>query len=993
MYANIPIRDTSGARPTRGELLRRYRRLAGLTQEELAARSWYSADYISKLERGQRRLTAAALDRLARSLDLGATELAEFRVACDHPDDAAPDSRPLAGRERELAEIRRLLAGLGAPVLLLAGEPGIGKTRLLDEAAALAEKGGWRVVRGGCQRRSLDPYAPLTNALANSLGQLSPLDRDAALRHAAFLGRLLPEFTVEDNGPLVEDGWDDVGPPRSPAHERRLLVRAVADYLRVVAGEPGTLLILDDLQWAGSDALDLLATLVVTGGTPPLRIVGAYRDSETPVGAPLSDVIADLARASLVRVLPLDPLSEAEAHWLAAQLIPEWDEPRHVLVPAIVQRSSGVPFFLVSFVEDLLGCDPVPPRLEVPWNVTQVLRQRVLALPEPARELLEVAAVVGRVVAPGLLAAVTGQPEADVIEALEAAATARLLDDDGEGGYRFTHDLIRDTIEGDLSAARRRLLHRRVAEALEHLPDWERALKMAELARHFQQGGDPQRALPWALRAGDRAAGMFAHATAAAHYRDAADLAAEIGDERAEVEALDKLGHVLYRAGRFRAAVAPLERAAEIYARLGERARSIKMVARSGEAYGFGGRAAEGLDRLLPVVRALEATNAAEPPSASVADLSVALCTLYLHSGRVQDALETAESAIALAESAGNRPALCLGRVCHGLALGHAGRMAEGRRAFAHAAAIAERLDDPWLLALTVYHQGIAKLAVDDFDRGEWYVRRALDIAERAELVAWATFARAKLSDLLVARGRWAEASVEAARAEAESRYLGPRPGGFYPLHALGRVLLLQGERDEGLQHLHEALAMATRYEHLSGIVLARETLAWQAMRDGRPAEALARLEPVVARREATGSARASTVYAWALLETGNVARAAEVIHAAREKVAESRSRARLPDVLLQSARLAVREHRWESAVDALEHGVAIAQEIGLPYDEALLLHEYGRMHLAKGEPEQASERLAQSLVIFRRLGAAADIAYVEQSVADLPHVGRASCP
>jgi len=991
VYASEQTQGTRAGRPTRGELLRRYRRLAGLTQEALAERTNYSVDYISKLERGQRRLAAAALDRLAEALGLGEAEIAALRGARGHPDEPETVTRPLAGREREQAELRRLLAGPGPSVLLLVGEPGIGKTRLLDEAEALAAEAGWYVVRGGCQPRTLDPFAPLTDALMTSLGQPVPPDRPAVRLHAERLGRLLSAFGDDDAGSPAGNGQDAA--QLRPESARHLLFRAVTDYLHAVAGECGTLLILDDLHWAAPDALDLLRSLAFTADSATLRIIGAYRDTETPADAPLGAVIADLARASLVRVLTLDPLAEAEATQLVTQLIPAEDARRHALVPAIVRRAGGVPFYLVSYVEDVLGRDEPVPSLELPWTVAQVIRQRVLALPEPARELLTVVAVVGRTVVPALLVRVSGQSEETVIEALETAAAARLLEEDADGGYRFSHDLIRDTIEQELSAARRRLLHRRIAEALEHLPEWQHASGPAEVAQHFLQGGDLERAVIWSLRAGDRAAALFAHANAELQYRTAADLAREIGDEQAELEALDKLGQVLYRLGRFRAAVEPLEWAGEIAARLGDRERSIALLARSGQAYAFGGRAAEGLDRLLPVWRSLDATHPEAPPSGILADLSNALCALYFHTGRLGDALDAAASAMAHARASGNLPALIIATIGHGIALGRGDRVDEERQSFEHAAALAERLGDPFLRALAVYHQGVALLSADDFDQGERHLRRALDIAEDAELIALATFARVRLSALLVTRGRWVEARAEAERAEMDNRFLGPRPGSFYPLHALGRILLLQGERDAGLRHVHEALAMATRYEHLPGIVEARQTLAWQAMRDGRPAEAVARLEPALEHARAAESVRAPLVYAWALLELGDTTRAAEVLAAARQQATASRSRARLPAVLLHEARLAAHERRWESAVDALEQGVSIAQELGLPYDEALLLQEHGRLHTLRAEPEQASARLGQALVIFRRLGAVTDVQAVEQALDALAGSGHAAYP
>ena len=174
-----------------------------------------------------------------------------------------------------------------------------------------------------------------------------------------------------------------------------------------MAGPAGTLLVLDDLHWAGPDAVDLLAALLAAAGSPPLRVIGAYRDSETP--ARLDECVADLARASLVRVLPLGPLTDADAGRLLLQLAPEGEQEQPAVLSAIVRRAGGVPFFLVSYAEQVSGGGQGGAPLAVPWTVAQVIGQRVAALPGPAKELLSVAAVAGQVVRHTLLAQVTEQ--------------------------------------------------------------------------------------------------------------------------------------------------------------------------------------------------------------------------------------------------------------------------------------------------------------------------------------------------------------------------------------------------------------------------------------------------------------------------------------------------------------------------------------------------------------------------------------------------------
>lgn len=194
-------------------------------------------------------------------------------------------------------------------MLLFAGEPGIGKTRLLTEAARAASGHGLCPVLGGCQRRDMqESYAPVTAALVELLERQSTVRRRAVLDGCGWLVRLLPELAA----------WSPVPTPiwtLAPDQERRLLFNAVARLLANAAGLRGTLLVLDDLQWAGSDTFDLLSMLVRSAKTP-LRIVGAFRDGEVSAQHPLAALMADLGKDGLVLHRTLGPLSMEEVEQL-----------------------------------------------------------------------------------------------------------------------------------------------------------------------------------------------------------------------------------------------------------------------------------------------------------------------------------------------------------------------------------------------------------------------------------------------------------------------------------------------------------------------------------------------------------------------------------------------------------------------------------------------------------------------------------------------------
>jgi transcriptional regulator with XRE-family HTH domain len=303
-----------GARRGFGTLLRRYRMAVGLTQEELAERARVSRRSTTEMERGAAHTPRRdTLELLAVALALTADERAIFLEAGRRQGAGGPSrppepletgvAAPFVGRAGELALLERHLAGEGPPLLMLTGEPGIGKSRLLHAAIPRAAGAGLRVIDGGCQQRGgQEPYAPFLAAFQRHLQSQRPGQLREDLRGCAWLVRLLPELAGGPIEPLPTT-------PIPPEHERRLVFAAVTRFLTNMAGPAGTLLVLDDLQWAGADALDLLATLARTAADVPLRIMGAYRDTEVPPEAPLAATLADLTRARLVTRRLLAPLS------------------------------------------------------------------------------------------------------------------------------------------------------------------------------------------------------------------------------------------------------------------------------------------------------------------------------------------------------------------------------------------------------------------------------------------------------------------------------------------------------------------------------------------------------------------------------------------------------------------------------------------------------------------------------------------------------------
>jgi tetratricopeptide (TPR) repeat protein/transcriptional regulator with XRE-family HTH domain len=978
---------TTGS-PTFGDLLQRYRVLAGLTQEALAERARLSTRAIKALEQGINRAPrTATLALLVEALALSAEARATLVAAMQQDTRAARegaernaskrDTAPLlVGRTQELALLAGHLAGVAPPVLLLAGEPGIGKSRLLQHAAEHAKTAGWRVLVGGCQRRGgQEPYAPLLQALAAALAGRTRAELRAMLQGCAWLVRLLPELADGPIEPLP--AWS-----MSPEQERRLMIGAVERFLTNVAGPAGTLLVLDDLQWAGADALDLLTTLA-RAGVARLRIVGAYRDTEVHPHDPLAGTLADLAQAGLVRHHVLSPLAPTEVRQLLnAMLIGNLGDGA-ALAARVAQRTGGVPFFVVSCAL-ALRADARAGIEAIPWDVAQGIRQRMAVLPAVAREVLAVAAIaVGRTVQAPLLATVLEEPESAVLAGLETAWRARLLED-VEGGYRIAHDLIREVLEADLSSARRAMLHRRTAEMLEA----RSAAATAEvLAYHFGRSDVPERAVGYLEQAGDQARAQYGRAAAESFYREAVQWLDRLGRPLDAARVRERLGTLLRTGARYAEALAALEPAAEAYRAVGDLEATGHVVATMAGVHVDLGTAAEGLKHLEPVLALL----AERGPSRTLAALYTQQADLLYMLGRLWEDLAATEQAERIARLVGDDEHLGDALQLRGTALLRLGRLAEAVRALSAAVTVTEAAGYQFRLGSALWTLAYTYQEVGAFAAGTQTAARALQLAERHGFLMVVTLTNVRLGWIAFLSGEWAAARRDFEQAVTAGREVGPFWGSVFAPLGLGALCLTEGAQAEAAQHLEECERLLRAGEEANtGLRITGQrvtcVLAERDLLAGKPHLARVRLAPWLnpdtpMEEDVTQSL---PLMAWALLELNELDNAAE---AAWQAVACAREQGRqvlLVDALRVAAMVAARQGRWATAEDALAEGLSLARRLGYPCGEARLLLVSGELSVQMGQSEPAREHLEAARAIFARLGARKDLERAEQLLATL---------
>ncbi len=465
---------------------------------------------------------------------------------------AAPDG--LVGRDAQLRVVDEALAGTAAGrgrIVLVAGEPGIGKTRLAEEAARRARASGVAVGWGRSdQDAGAPPFWPWTQVLRSLLGDGTPGAPSAGLGSSAVeLAPILPELA--GGAPLPP------APVVDPEAARFRLCQAATAVLGELACGRRLLLVLDDLQWADVASHRLLSHLATTLADAPVVVLVTYRDSDLDAWEPLAETLAELARAVPVDRLELAGLEVADVARVMARHV--GTDPDDELARLVGDRTGGNPFFVLEVLR-LLGANGWPERTtgeaatlvaqQVPAGVRDVLRRRLARLPDQTRTVLLVAAVVGQQFDLDVVRAVTGLDDDDALAALELTVSAGLVVEDPArvGRFRFAHALIREAIYGEISRARRARLHARVGQALlDHRGD--DADHVLQLAHHWWLAAPvvgPEQAVPHLIAAAELCLDTLAHEEAERQLRRSLDLLATM--PRTPARAASEL-HVHLRLG------------------------------------------------------------------------------------------------------------------------------------------------------------------------------------------------------------------------------------------------------------------------------------------------------------------------------------------------------------------------------------------------------------------------------------------------------------
>ncbi|MEU3515528.1 AAA family ATPase [Streptomyces sp. NPDC006654] len=892
------------------------------------------------------------------------------------------------GRTDELGALDEALTRAGGAepqALLLGGEAGVGKTRLVEEFATAACRRGAVVALGGCVEIGADglPFAPFSSALRTLRAALPDEWAAAAAGQEEELARLLPEL-----GEATTSRHDEQGTARLFELTARLLERIAADRTVV--------LVLEDLHWSDASTRHLLAYLLRTLRTGRLVVLATYRSDDIHRRHPLRPLLAELDRLRTVHRLELARFNREEVGRQIAGILAA--EPDPAQVDEIFDRSDGNAFF----VEELAVAGAESCRTGLTDSLRDLLLVRVEALPESAQRVARVVAEGGSTVEYRLLEAVAGLAEDDLIEALRAAVGANILTPTPAGdGYRFRHSLVREAVADDLLPGERSRLNRRYAEALEADPALVPAdARVTRLASYWYQAHDPAKALPAVLDASVVARRRHAYSEQLSLLERAMELWDTAPEEiRAALRPVDYTD--VYPPCGCDPVTTPLRyldlmaEAAVAGRFCGERERALKItkkalrileddddaqraawfwVQRSRLVQGLGrGDGWQELGTAQGLVRGL-------PPSEVHADVlaNVAAWSMLHEPG--PEALAAAERAVEYARMVGAREIELNARITLGCLMVDAGDVGNGLREL-------ERVRDAAL------QEGVAHVAgrayvnlpseLDSVGRSRESVpilREGLVFARRFGLLDSEAWIWGNLSDSLYTLGQWDEAAEAAAGALGSAASAKPRGAGAL---RLAHIALARGDAEEAARQLAISHAHYGTHDPMPQALLPVARIAiGVAAAQGRLLDARTELDRALAFGFWPGTQR----YGWPLLLAAATAEAdARALPAAADGRTEVLDRlAEAVRKLATGAPVWQAYERWTRAELHRAHGTDTAalwsdvvtdfETLDRPYDLARVRRRLAQALLEEAagddERERARELLRLAGAVAEHLGA-----------------------
>lgn len=559
---------------------------------------------------------------------------------------------PMVGRAYEWQQMIGIYESVKSRgrLIVLEGEAGIGKTRLAEEFLAHVQAQGGGVITSRCYEGETNlAYGMFAEALRGALGQESYIRRlEQIPKHwLSEATRLVPEISE------LHKGLPQPPPLNEPGAQTRLFEAITQLILETSRGQQPGVLFIDDVHWADAASLDLLAYMIRRLPGHPVIVLVTLRGEAASIYPTIQRVFADARRAEISTYLPLSRLTETEVDELLKTAWPGTERLPSNVGQDLFKESEGLAFFVIEYLAAIPEDVSTFQFGELPGGGIDLLRSRLSAVSETGWQLLTTAAVIGRSFEFDTLREASGRSEDEVAAEMEALVKHGLIREysGGEGmignpTYDFSHEKLRSLVYSDTSLGRRRILHRRAAEAYTGRGRKGAELASSQIAYHFEQAGREAEAAQYYRLAGEHAAKLFANREAIDYFRKALALSEKAGESLDQSNIYETLGDLHTLLGQYQAGINQYL----IALQLRDPAGHFSLFHKIGKVHDRMGVWAKAEDNFQKALDAQPVGIGARPQAQIYADWSL---TAH-HSGQLDRSMELAREALSLAEQAGD---------------------------------------------------------------------------------------------------------------------------------------------------------------------------------------------------------------------------------------------------------------------------------------------------------------------------------------------------
>ena len=961
------------------------------------------ADCIMKLlekEPGKRYQSAADLLKVLR--EVAEEFLKETLVPSHKPVVVVPSPRPIAVREVQLIDrvdemrllreaVDRAVRGEGG-VVFSYGEAGIGKTRLARELGAYARLRGMQVLSGRCpalfRMDGVPPYVLWKEVIKDYLEVCSPEQLYRVIGfYPSEVSKLVPELK-QKLGAIPESL------PISPEHERDRLFEAVSQFIINISKEAPLLVVLDDLQWTDPSSLLLLHYLARGVYKEPLLLLGAYRDTDIDERHPLSPVLTELNRERLLQSVPLKRMSFEDVSELIKRILEQDDVPRE-FCELVYEKTRGNPFFVEEVIKSLKEEEVIyreedkwriqeVSRIEFPKTVKSVIKLRIGRLDDECQNVLTLASFVGNDFGFEALCGVTGFEEDKLLEIMERMLKTGLVKEKvirGEDVYCFADIIVRDVVHEEVSHLRHKRLHGVVGSALEKAYAKNIDEHLGELAYHFLEGGEKDKALDYFLKAGEKAQKVYAHDEAFSYLHHALELLEEKeGNLEQKARITEKLGDIKGWIGEIDVCMECWNKSLTLWDQLGDKKSVSRLHSKMASAYwdhvGDKDKASEHHRMALQILEK-------EPESVELANLYEDISHMLWRTGKsAEEALSWAQKAFELAERLGDPGTLANCYNDLGTLSMKSGELEKATKCYEQGLKIA--LENNCVgeavrlynnLSLSYWSSGEFQKTFETAQKGFEFAKKVGEVYN----LAWINLLLAYCY-LAMGEAQKALSMVEDILAlDKRTKFTSHIPG---VMCGLGWCYLFLGEWDKSLQFLMEALDLAKKVGEYQDSALATFLLGelFMDMEDYVEAEKYFKESNSIYENAGDTTTQLVDVFpalSELYLKRGEIEKAKELIERTNEHATETKNRFYISYAETLKGMLFREQKNWEQSIQHFEKSLQVSKSINLQKwwvgRFAELLYEYGLMYLNRneeGDKEKAYSLLNQALEIYQKIDA-----------------------